>query len=115
MTCLLGSRYFPDMNGKIIFIEEVDEPQYKVDRMLTALSLAGVFDTCAGVVLGSFSGCMGSSEGSIPLKEIFSDIFSKHSIPVISGLAAGHTYPQITLPLGAKVTLNADEKSIAVL
>ena len=112
----LGSPFQPDMKGKILFIEEVDEPTYKIDRMLTALSLAGVFDKCSGVILGYFSGCETyTSTENLTLNEIFSNIFKKHEIPVLSGLCAGHSYPQLTLPFGASIKMNATLKTIELI
>lgn len=104
----LGSPHAVDTTGKILFIEEVDEELYKVDRALTALSNAGLFSHASGVILGSFSGCKrtNSTEDSLTLTQIFTDVLGSLCIPVISGFCAGHKYPNLTLPLGAEITLS---------
>ncbi len=53
----MGTKYEVDTRDKILFIEEVNEPIYKIDRMLTTLALAGKFNHCRGVILGTFTGC----------------------------------------------------------
>jgi len=57
LTSTLGSPYELDAKGKILFIEDVDEPVYRIDRMLTSLALAGKFNDCAGIILGTWVNC----------------------------------------------------------
>lgn len=118
MICAtLGSPYEIDTADKILFIEEVNEPAYKIDRSLISLALAGKLRDCAGIILGTFAGC-GKPDGeydsvSLSVREVINEVVVKYEKPTILNIRAGHTYPQITLPLGAKVQLNAAENSSA--
>lgn len=108
-AALLGTAFSPDTRGKLIFLEDVGEPLYKLDRMLTSLALAGKFDDCSGIVLGSFENCPPGHEGAhgrSVLEELFRDILCRYDIPVISDLRFGHTYPQVTFASGACAVLD---------
>ena len=110
LASTLGSLYEIDTRNKIVFLEDVNEPLYKIDRALTALELAGKFRDCSGVILGTFTGCENCSpDDSLSFSEIIDEIIFRHRKPVISNLYAGHTYPQITLPLGRPVSISASD------
>lgn len=108
----LGSPYEIDTRGKILFLEEVGERPYRLDRGLTALSLAGKFRDCAGIILGTFTDCLeppsdtlsestSISDTSLSLSRIIHEVILPWKKPVISNFQAGHSYPQSTLPLGS--------------
>lgn len=112
----LGSPYEIDTRDAILFIEETDEALYKVDRALTALSLAGKFDDCKGILLGTFSGCTAEdSTASLALEEIFGEVFASLKKPIISNFQCGHSYPQHTLPMGGQIEMDADRLKIRFL
>ncbi len=90
MASLLGGEFFPDPTGRILVLEEVGEPLYRIDRTLTQLDQAGVFSVCAGVVLGSFTG---SGAGEVELRELFLRVLEKYSRPVVCGFPFGHGLP----------------------
>jgi muramoyltetrapeptide carboxypeptidase len=105
---IVGSPYMPDTRGAILFLEEVGEPLYRVDRMLTQLSLAGVLEGLAGFVFGQCTACgPGDGYGSLTLEEILQDHIKPLGIPAYSGAWIGHVEPLWTLPIGIPVTLNA--------
>ena len=111
MTAMLGTPFEPDTRGSLVFLEDVGEPLYKLDRMLTSLSLAGKFEDCAGIVLGSFEDCppdCKSSHEKSSLYELFRETLLPCSVPVISNLRFGHTYPQITFAPGAAALLDTE-------
>lgn len=116
LAATLGSPYEVDAKGKILFIEDIGEPLYKIDRMLTSLALAGKFKDCAGVILGTWIDCLqqGSDEEDTDshLKEVFKEIIAPFSKPVIANFKAGHNFPQPTLAFGTKVIMDADKKEI---
>lgn len=112
MAGTLGSPYEVDTRGKILFIEDVDEMPFRIDKMLTALSLAGKFSDCEGVVLGTFERCEEADHPTLHLRQIFEEVILPWNKPTILNLRAGHIYPQSTLPMGAKVALNATDKSV---
>ncbi|MEE0772369.1 MAG: LD-carboxypeptidase [Anaerovoracaceae bacterium] len=117
MAGTLGSQYEIDTRGKILFIEDVDEKPFRIDKMLTALSLAGKFRDCAGIILGTFERCEENHHPTLSLEEIFQEVVLPWNKPTILNLRAGHIYPQSTLPMGAEVSLDAcpDNVDICVL
>lgn len=130
LCSLLGTPYEPDTRGKILFLEEIGEQLYRVDRMLTSLVQAGKIDSCAGILLGRFTDCgpdRRHPSRNFTLEEIFRDrlcsarpsacdaAYGTASIPVFTGLCCGHTDPSLTLPLGTRVRLNPVSASACVL
>jgi muramoyltetrapeptide carboxypeptidase len=116
----LGTPYEIDTKDKIFFIEDVGEEPYRIDRMLTQLRLAGKFHQAAGIVVGYCKGCDGdvlqpSKVWDYSLGEIIDNIIGKVGKPCIHGLTIGHTSNQITLPIGVKASLDADDKSLTIL
>ena len=103
---LLGTPFTPDFTGTILFLEDVGEPAYKIDRMLSQMKMAGVFTHVSGVVTGSFTQC----DQQEYLHEIFDDIFAEYNIPVLMGLASGHGGTNMSLALGRRVFLDADAR-----
>jgi muramoyltetrapeptide carboxypeptidase len=114
ITASLGTVYEIKTEGKILFLEDLGEPPYKIDRMLTHLHLAGKLDSIAGVILGSFIDCEAEPE-NCSFKETFMDIFDKLQIPVIANFPCGHGQANWALPLGIKVRLDATNRSIQFL
>jgi muramoyltetrapeptide carboxypeptidase len=117
VTALMGTPYEIETRGRILFIEDVGEEPYRIDRMLTQLRLAGKFDEAAGVIFGECSECAPndykpSFAWDATLGEVIDNAFGSLRVPVLSGLTIGHTADQLTLPLGVQATLNADEKSL---
>lgn len=112
----LGTPWEIDTKGRIIFIEEVGERTYCVDRMLTQLRLAGKFDDCAGVVFGDFADCpVEYPEFGLTLEEIIRDVVAPSGKPIFTGLRCGHCTPKLTLPFGVKCRMDADECTLTVL
>ena len=108
----MGTPYEINTHGKIIFIEDVNEAPFRIDRMLHQLKLAGKFDVCTGVVFGDFANCEGGN-GSLTIPEIIADL--NLSVPVLYGLKCGHCMPTASLPLGAMVRLCSTENSFTIL
>lgn len=100
---LLGTPFAPDFNQSILFLEEINEPAYKIDRMLTQMKMAGLFDHIKGVVTGSFERC----ENAYYIDEILVEIFEDCSVPVLTGLAGGHGSVNLSLLMGMNVTIDA--------
>lgn len=117
LAATLGSPYELDSKGKILFIEEVDEPVYKIDRMLTSLVLAGKFDDCEGILLGAWTNCEREKKSyedgyDLPLEEVFKNTLVKFNKPIITNFRAGHIFPQATMAFGTHVKIDADKKEI---
>lgn len=112
----LGTPWEIDTRGRIIFIEEVGERTYCVDRMLTQLRLAGKFNDCAGVVFGDFADCpIEYPEFGLTLEEIIRDVVAPSGKPIFTGLRCGHCTPKLTLPFGVKCRMDADKCTLTVL
>lgn len=113
---LVGTPYMPDVKGKILVLEEVNEEPYRIDRMLQQLNHAGVFDDLRGLILASWVGCKGKSHRVRPtLEEVFQHYFQNVPYPVLLGFPCGHQEAQATLPLNAQVELDASRRTLKVL
>ncbi len=105
LVSLLATPWFPDLDGKILFLEEVNEPPYRIDRMLTQLALSGTLEGIVGLVLGSFQ-----TIKSKVLRELVNEIFP--DIPIIASIPCGHTLQNFPLFIGANTEILAEEKGI---
>ena len=108
----LGTDYEIDTKEKILFIEEIDESIYRLDRMLTQLDLAGKFKDCNGIIFGDFCNCKKDNKDDFELIDLLKDKIQKYNKPCILNLKSGHCKPMITLPLGAKCILDSNKKKI---
>ena len=116
ITSSLGTPWEINTKDRILFIEEVSERTYCVDRMLTQLRLAGKFDDCAGVVFGDFADCnIEYPEFGLTLEEIIREVVAPCGKPIFTGLRCGHCTPKLTLPLGVKCRMDADACTLTVL
>jgi muramoyltetrapeptide carboxypeptidase len=106
---LLGTKYLPDLNNKILLLEEINEPPYKIDRMFNQLRLNKVFKKVKGIILGSFVDCSepDKEKKTLTLEEIRADYLGSINIPVIHSFPHGHIKDMLTLPIGTKIKLNA--------
>ncbi len=116
LTSIVGTPYLPDFEGAILFVEDVDEAVYRIDRMLTQLALSGVLSKIKGFVFGRCTDCPpGQGHGSLTLEEVLLDHIAPLKIPAFRGSMIGHISKQFTLPLGAEVEIDADEATIQIL
>jgi muramoyltetrapeptide carboxypeptidase len=113
IATLMGTPWQPDTTGAIVFLEDVHEEPYRIDRMLTTLALGNMFDKAAGIVFGRCSDC-GIKGPSFSLEEILRDRFGGLAVPAISGLSFGHIEQKLVLPIGARATLDADGGTVRV-
>jgi muramoyltetrapeptide carboxypeptidase len=118
MVTLIGTKYDVDYSGKILFIEEVGEDPYRIDRMFTQMINAGKFDNIAGIVMGRFSKCEAEpndEEYSFSLQEVLSDRLFHLGVPVVYGYSFGHVVNKLTIPFGVKAKLDVDNLSLTLL
>jgi muramoyltetrapeptide carboxypeptidase len=117
LTSMAGSPYWPKFDGAILFLEEINEYLYRVDRMLSTLKISGALGKLAGVVLGGFTNCTpgDGNYGTLTLDEIFDDYFKPLNVPVYSGALFGHIKRKFTLPVGLNVEMDADAGTIRYL
>ncbi len=112
----IGTHYEIDTRGKILFLEDIEEEPYSVDRMLTQLNLAGKLEDCEGIILGDWKDCVPEKPNrSLTLWQVFKSIISPLKKPTIYNLMAGHCKPQITLPIGIRVSMDAYNGEITLM
>jgi muramoyltetrapeptide carboxypeptidase len=117
LTSMVGSPYMPEMRGAILFLEEINEYIYRVDRMLSTLRLCGALEQLAGVIIGKFTKCEPGEGnfGTLTLDEVFDDYFLPLNIPVYRGAMIGHIKRKLTIPIGAEAEIDADAGTIQLL
>jgi muramoyltetrapeptide carboxypeptidase len=115
LVSLLGTPFFPKIRGGILFVEDVNEHPYRVERLLLQLAQSGVLGRQKALVLGHFTGYrLAAHDQGFDMPDVIAHIRKTVGIPVISGLPYGHTAVKATLPIGAKVGL-ATEQGMAHL
>jgi muramoyltetrapeptide carboxypeptidase len=116
LVSLVGTPYWPeDWRNSILFIEEVGEAVYRIDRMLAQLKMVGVLDQLAGFVLGTCRDCRPQAFGGFRLEQVIDRYIKPLGIPAYSGALIGHQDKNFTLPVGGLVRLDADKGSITML
>jgi muramoyltetrapeptide carboxypeptidase len=108
LTSVLGTEWAPRLDGSILFWEDVGEPLYRLDRMLTHLDLSGNLSAIRGMVIGHCRPSDGPSEGGSDDGRLgqLSEVLERYPWPVAHGLPAGHEAPNLTLPLGLRAILD---------
>lgn len=109
---LMGTGYLPDFSGSILFVEDIGEDVYRVDRMLSQLALGGILDQISGFVFGTCTDCRPTGRASLSLQQVLNDYFSEREIPSCFGLPFGHVSNNLTFPVGILATLDANEGQI---
>lgn len=116
IAAMIGTPYEIECKGKILFIEDIDEEPYRIDRMLNQLRLAGKFEDAAGIILGCFTNCEPKQpEKSLTLDQVIDDILKPFGKPIVKNFTAGHCLPTLTLPIGKKVELDTEKRTIKLL
>jgi muramoyltetrapeptide carboxypeptidase len=113
LVTTLGTPYEIDTRGKLLFIEDVGEAPYRIERMLIHLKMAGKLGSLAGLVFGDFAKCDGP--GPRGIKEIIAELFHDAAYPVVTGMRAGHGSENLALPFGVKMRLDGAGPSLALL
>ena len=114
MVTLLGTPFEPQFEGAILFLEDVDEPPYSVDRMLTHLWMAGKLEQVAGIVLGKFTDD-GYDSNTFSMEEVLRDHLEPLGIPTLRGAMIGHIEDKTVVPLGVQARLDADAGALTLL
>ena len=106
----LGTKYEVNTKGKILFLEDVDEVPYRIDRMLLQLKQSGKFKDAVGIILGQWTRCEAKNkENSLELNEIFKQLIVTENKPTICNIACGHSTPTMTIPMGAFAKIDNDK------
>jgi muramoyltetrapeptide carboxypeptidase len=116
VIALIGTRHFPELDGAILFLEDVGEDLYRIDRMLAHLRMIGALDRLAGVALGQFTDMKrATGDGALGFDEVLSTYFEPLGIPVAYGFPIGHVDDQWTVPMGVRARLDAGAGEVELL
>lgn len=116
ITTLVGTPFLPKFDNAILFVEDVGEEPYQVDRRLMQLKLAGILGKINGLVFGQFQDCAPEKPAeSLSLEEVIRDMVSDLDIPVVMNLPYGHVDTKYTIPIGVQASLNADAGYLEIL
>lgn len=119
LTTLVGSGFLPDFDGAILFIEDIGEAEYRIDRMLNQLRLAGVLGKLAGVVFGQCTRCTANPPEpdyrGFTVPQVLEQYLAPLGVPAFSGANIGHVANQLCVPHGARVEIDAGAGTIRML
>lgn len=116
LAAMAGTGFLPDLRDHLVFIEDVGEKPYRIDRMLTQLRQAGNLLAAKGIMLGVFSGCeAGENDRSLSLSDALNDRLETAKCPIAYGFPFGHITDQCTLPVGIQARMDAEAGSIELL
>jgi muramoyltetrapeptide carboxypeptidase len=116
VCAMIGTPYAAQVEGNLLFLEEVGEAPYRIDRMFTQLRQSGLLAQASGVILGVFQKCEAvDGEPSLTLAEVLDDHLSSLRVPAAYGFSFGHIPHQVTLPVGVRAALDTDARTITLL
>lgn len=108
IAATVGTPYQLDTDGAILLLEDVDEPPYRLHRLLTQLKLAGILDGCAGIGFGEMVGCDPADDAAFALRDVVRDAVADLPAPMLWGLPFGHGSRNWAFPIGVRAVLDAD-------
>jgi muramoyltetrapeptide carboxypeptidase len=117
LSTLMGTPWLPDFAGAVLFLEDLNEAEYRIDRMLQQLRLAGILERVSGVVFGQCTRCATTDPdyAGFTLDEVIDQYLRPLGVPAFSGANIGHVYGQLCLPSGAEVEIDAGARTIRLL
>jgi muramoyltetrapeptide carboxypeptidase len=117
LAAMIGSPYLPDWQGAILFVEDIGEDVYRLDRLLTQLQLAGILEQLSGFIFGQCTDCPEGEDGepSLTLDQVLTDLVKPLDIPAWSGAAFGHIQDKWTIPVGLAVEVDAELGTMRML
>lgn len=115
LTTTLGTPYQADFTGSILFVEDIGENTYKIDRLLTHLKQAGILSKINGFVFGKCTDCSDGTSPTFSLLEVLRHHIEPYKIPAIYNVDIGHEPDNFTIPIGCAAELDADEGLITML
>ncbi|MFP4119660.1 MAG: LD-carboxypeptidase [Coleofasciculus sp.] len=117
VAAMVGSDYLPDWQNSILFVEDIREEVYRIDRLLTQLKLAGILDQVAGFIFAQCTNCPAgeANEPSLTLRQVLADHIKPLGIPAWYGSMIGHIQDKFTVPIGGMVEIDAERGTIRLL
>ncbi|MDP9202416.1 MAG: LD-carboxypeptidase [Gemmatimonadota bacterium] len=115
LASLCGTPFAPDFSDGILILEDINEPMYRIDRMLQQLKLAGALDGCRAIAFGECSGCPeDAGGGGRSFDQVLGEIAHALGVPCLAGIPVGHIAEQWTIPLGAMAKLDTARRALTV-
>ena len=114
LASLCGTEFMPDLTDGILVLEDINEPVYRVDRMLQQLKLSGALNGCKAIAFGECVKCPEDSDGGRPFDVVLGEIAHALGVPCLAGIPVGHIAEQWTIPLGAEATLDTSARALTV-
>lgn len=114
LSALAGTPFAPDLTDSILILEDVNEPVYRIDRMLQQLKLTGTLSGCRGIAFGDCTNCPPDAAGGRTLDHVLGELAHSLGIPCLAGIPVGHIPDQWTIPLGAMASLDTRARSLTV-
>jgi muramoyltetrapeptide carboxypeptidase len=116
LVALVGTPYAADIKDALLFLEDISEAPYRIDRMLTQLHQSQSFKTTAGVMLGVFRRSITpQGEASLTLEQTLDDHFANLNVPAVTGYSFGHIPNQFTIPMGIRARLDTANETLTLL
>jgi muramoyltetrapeptide carboxypeptidase len=115
LDSIIGTRFEPDYENKLVYLEDVGEKTYRVDKMIFHLLSGTNLKQAAGIVMGIFADCNVNEAPSLSLRTALDDLLKPLGIPVSYGLSFGHIKRQVTIPTGIRATMDADKNTFRLL
>ncbi len=116
LSALIGTPYAAELAGSLLFLEEIGEAPYRVDRMLTQLSQSGGLKNISGAMLGVFQKSIATDgEASLTLAEVLDDHLAQLKVPSVYGFSFGHIAQQFTIPVGVRARLDTANATLTLL
>jgi muramoyltetrapeptide carboxypeptidase len=112
VVSMLGTPHAIDTRGRLLFLEDVNEKPFRIDRMLNHLRQAGALDAVAGVIFGEMDGCIAPGTQPVSVHEVIAAAFAAAPYPVAFGLSSGHGLGTLTLPLGIRARLAGERLTL---
>ena len=115
LDSMIGTRFEPNFTNKIVYLEEIGEKTYRVDKMVFHLLSGTNLRSAAGIVMGVFGDCNINEEPALSLKVALDDLLLPLGIPVSYGFSFGHIRRMLTIPTGIRASMDADKNSFRLL
>ncbi|MEO8168112.1 MAG: LD-carboxypeptidase [bacterium] len=116
IVSILGTSYQPSFRNSLLFVEEIEEQPYRLDRMMMQIRNARLYKDISGMLLGRFTGCEADpSKPSLSTAEVFQDVAASFDKPVLANLPFGHVSKKLTLPFGLLARMDASKLSLEFL
>ncbi len=115
LCSLLGTPYLPDFSGALLFLEDIGEEMYRIDKFLAQLKHAGILKSISGIIVGKFADCppRKRKKSEKTVIELFEEYTADLKIPVLGDVSFGHISEKMTIPIGIKASIDTDKRQFS--